>query len=154
MIGTRIEIHGPPVRLQPPAAQAIGMALHELATNASKYGALSDESGRLRVTWSMEGEGDGREFLLSWEEKDGPEVTPPERRGFGYTIMVAMVEKSLDANRRRGLRADRPCLEGPRARSVHVRGTGNSRPRCQAQEGEGRGRLSERAQPPTARPCT
>ena len=97
LIGTRIEIHGPSVRLQPPAAQAIGMALHELATNASKYGALSDENGRLRVTWSLEGDGDDREFLLSWEEKDGPETKPPERRGFGYTIMVAMVEKSLDA---------------------------------------------------------
>ncbi|WP_439541260.1 sensor histidine kinase [Hyphomicrobium sp.] len=97
LIGTRIEIHGPPVRLQPPAAQAIGMALHELTTNASKYGALSDENGCVRVAWSMEGEGDAREFLLSWEESDGPEVKPPERRGFGYTIMVAMVEKSLDA---------------------------------------------------------
>ena len=98
LIGTRIDIQGPPVRLQPPAAQAIGMALHELATNASKYGALADEKGRVRVTWSMAGEGEGREFLLSWEESDGPEVTPPERRGFGYTIMVTMVEKSLDAN--------------------------------------------------------
>jgi two-component sensor histidine kinase len=97
LIGTRIEIQGPSVRLQPPAAQAIGMALHELATNASKYGALSDENGRLRVTWSLVGEGEGREFLLSWEETDGPEVKTPERRGFGYTIMVAMVEKSLDA---------------------------------------------------------
>lgn len=97
LIGTRIEIHGPPVRLQPPAAQAIGMALHELATNASKYGALSDENGRVKVTWSLAGRGDEREFLLSWTERDGPRVVQPERRGFGYTIMVAMVEKSLDA---------------------------------------------------------
>ncbi|WP_171946520.1 sensor histidine kinase [Hyphomicrobium sp. CS1GBMeth3] len=97
LIGTRIDISGPPVRLQPPAAQAIGMALHELATNASKYGALSDENGKLRIKWHLEGNGENREFVLAWVEEDGPPVKPPERRGFGYTIMVAMVEKSLDA---------------------------------------------------------
>lgn len=97
LIGTRIEISGPPVRLQPPAAQAIGMALHELATNASKYGALSDESGQVAVTWKHSGSGEEQEFVLEWREKDGPPVTPPERHGFGHTIMVAMVEKSLDA---------------------------------------------------------
>lgn len=97
LIGTRIEISGPPVRLQPPAAQAIGMALHELATNASKYGALSDETGQVTVSWQLEGAGDDQVFVLTWREKDGPPVVPPERRGFGHTIMVAMVEKSLDA---------------------------------------------------------
>lgn len=97
LIGTRIEIAGPPVRLQPPAAQAIGMALHELATNASKYGALSDDNGKVVTSWHLEGSGETREFVLSWTEKDGPPVKPPSRRGFGYTIMVAMVEKSLDA---------------------------------------------------------
>lgn len=97
LIGTRIEISGPPVRLQPPAAQAIGMALHELATNASKYGALSDANGKLGVSWNMRGTGEEREFVLMWAEHDGPPVSTPERRGFGYTIMVAMVEKSLDA---------------------------------------------------------
>lgn len=97
LIGTRIEISGPPVRLQPPAAQAIGMALHELATNASKYGALSDENGQVAVSWQLKGAGEEQEFVLEWREKDGPPVVPPERRGFGHTIMVAMVEKSLDA---------------------------------------------------------
>lgn len=97
LIGTRIDISGPLVRLQPPAAQAIGMALHELATNASKYGALSDSDGKVRISWRMQGAGEAREFVLVWAEDDGPPVTPPERRGFGYTIMVAMVEKSLDA---------------------------------------------------------
>lgn len=97
LIGTRIDISGPPVRLQPPAAQAIGMALHELATNASKYGALSGEKGKVQVSWHLAGSGEERQFVLLWAEEDGPPVTPPERRGFGYTIMVAMVEKSLDA---------------------------------------------------------
>ena len=97
LIGTRIEISGPLVRLQPPAAQAIGMALHELATNASKYGALSDENGQVHVTWDLRTGPEEREFVLEWREKDGPPVMTPERRGFGHTIMVAMVEKSLDA---------------------------------------------------------
>lgn len=97
LIGTRIDISGPPVRLHPPAAQAIGMALHELATNASKYGALSDGNGKLRISWRMQGSGEDREFVLVWAEDNGPPVKPPARRGFGYTIMVAMVEKSLDA---------------------------------------------------------
>lgn len=99
LIGTRIEITGPPVRLQPPAAQAIGMALHELATNASKYGALSEGNGdgKVLVSWHLEGTGEERAFVLVWAEENGPPVKPPERRGFGYTIMVAMVEKSLDA---------------------------------------------------------
>lgn len=96
LIGTRIDISGPPVRLQPPAAQAIGMALHELATNASKYGALADGNGRVSVSWRLAGSGEERQFVLEWVEKDGPPVKPPERRGFGYTIMVAMVEKTLD----------------------------------------------------------
>ncbi|AHB50416.1 hypothetical protein W911_16470 [Hyphomicrobium nitrativorans NL23] len=97
LIGTRIEISGPLVRLQPPAAQAIGMALHELATNASKYGALSDENGQVHVSWDLVPGAEEREFRLEWREQGGPPVTPPERRGFGHTIMVAMVEKSLDA---------------------------------------------------------
>ena len=73
------------------------MALHELATNASKYGALSGSDGKVRISWHMEGSGEERAFVLAWAERDGPTVTPPQRRGFGYTIMVAMVEKSLDA---------------------------------------------------------
>lgn len=97
LIGTRIDISGPPVRLQPPAAQAIGMALHELATNASKYGALSGDNGKVDVSWNVEQAGEEREFVLAWREEGGPPVTPPARRGFGHTIMVAMVEKSLDA---------------------------------------------------------
>lgn len=96
LIGTRIIIEGPLVRLTPASAQAVGMALHELATNASKYGALSDEHGRVYVTWSFDADRDGEELTMSWVERDGPPVSEPERRGFGYTIMVAMVEKSLD----------------------------------------------------------
>jgi two-component sensor histidine kinase len=96
LIGMRIFIDGPLVRLTPATAQAVGMALHELATNASKYGALSDDQGRVQVTWGFDSGKEGEEFSMSWVETGGPPVTEPERRGFGYTIMVAMVEKSLD----------------------------------------------------------
>jgi two-component sensor histidine kinase len=96
LIGTRIFIDGPVVRFTPAAAQAVGMALHELATNASKYGALSDEHGSVRVSWRFDPSKEGEELTMSWVEEGGPPVTEPERRGFGYTIMVMMVEKSLD----------------------------------------------------------
>ena len=96
LIGTRIFVDGPLVRFTPAAAQAVGMALHELATNASKYGALSDEHGSVHVKWSFDPSKDGEELTMSWVEKGGPPVSEPERRGFGYTIMVMMVEKSLD----------------------------------------------------------
>jgi two-component sensor histidine kinase len=96
LIGTRIFVDGPLVRFTPAAAQAVGMALHELATNASKYGALSDEHGRVNVSWRFDPSKEGQELSMSWVEEGGPPVTEPERRGFGYTIMVMMVEKSLD----------------------------------------------------------
>jgi PAS domain S-box-containing protein len=90
-IGSRIDVHGPKLRLQAAAAQAIGLALHELATNAGKYGALSTERGRVDICWRR----DGDTFTMSWTERDGPPVSPPERRGFGTIVMKAMAERSV-----------------------------------------------------------
>ena len=71
------------VRLSPKAAVALGMGVHELATNASKYGALSTPHGRVEVTWTLD-----RDLLrLTWTEKDGPAVRPPARRGFGARLL-------------------------------------------------------------------
>jgi PAS domain S-box-containing protein len=92
LIGNRIILHGPTLRFKAAAAQAIGLALHELATNAAKYGALSTDKGRIDIAWGT----DGRTFTLSWIERDGPSVSPPGRRGFGTTVMEAMAERSLD----------------------------------------------------------
>jgi two-component sensor histidine kinase len=79
------------------AAQALGLALHELATNAIKYGALSAPAGKVRVSWSFDGETSApRALLLSWIERGGPQVTPPERRGFGHVVIGEMVERSLN----------------------------------------------------------
>ncbi len=95
LIDGRIEIDGPPLKLKPDAAQAVGMALHELATNAAKYGALSNGSGQVCVTWSAD-RADAPEprFVLVWQERGGPEVAAPATRGFGTRVTVDMVETS------------------------------------------------------------
>jgi len=83
----RVRIDGPQVLLAPNAAQAIAIALHELATNAAKYGALSAEGGRIALTWSHAADGT---LALCWTESGGPPVTPPARQGFGGRIIRQM----------------------------------------------------------------
>jgi two-component sensor histidine kinase len=85
-------VHGPPVRLNAAAAQAIGLALYELATNAGKYGALSVDAGRVDVCWRP----DGDVFAMSWTECDGPHVSPPKRRGFGTMVVDSMVKQTVN----------------------------------------------------------
>jgi PAS domain S-box-containing protein len=92
LIGSRIAVHGPRLRVKPASAQAIGLALHELATNAGKYGALSTDTGRVDVRWGT----DGDTFTMNWTERDGPPVSAPKRRGFGTIVMEAMAERSVD----------------------------------------------------------
>jgi two-component sensor histidine kinase len=74
------------------AAQAIGLTLHELATNAGKYGALSTDAGRVDVSWQSEGD----VFTMSWTERDGPTVQPSNRRGFGSTVIESMTKLATD----------------------------------------------------------
>ncbi len=93
LLDNRIELHGPPVRLSVAAAQTIGMILHELATNAAKYGALSNDSGRVEICWSA-----NDRFTLGWIERGGPKVAAPRRHGFGSTVVKAMAEANLDGN--------------------------------------------------------
>ncbi len=92
LIGSRIAMQGPKLRLNPSGAQAVGLALHELATNAGKYGALSVDTGRVDVRWG----GDGETFTMSWTEREGPPVSAPEHHGFGTIVTKAMVEHSVD----------------------------------------------------------
>jgi PAS domain S-box-containing protein len=92
LIGSRIVVRGPKLRLNAASAQAIGLALNELATNAGKYGALSKDTGRLDVGWGTEGD----TFTMSWTERDGPPVSPPQRRGFGTIVIQEMAEGSVD----------------------------------------------------------
>ena len=97
LIGTRIKISGPSLLVSAFAAQTLGMALHELATNAGKYGALSTDGGSVEVTWRVENtEGRGDTFLISWRESGGPIVKAPARNGFGSTVIGQMAEMSLN----------------------------------------------------------
>ena len=98
LIGTRIELTGPPLSISASAAQTIGMALHELCTNAGKYGALSNRDGRLEVSWSLECAGKEEEaFAMSWREVGGPPVSIPARLGFGSTVIRRLAKENLDA---------------------------------------------------------
>jgi len=91
LIESRIAVHGPKLRLNAAAAQAVGLALHELATNAGKYGALSTDAGRVDVGWRLGGD----IFAMSWTERDGPPVRRPERRGFGSTVIDSMAKRAV-----------------------------------------------------------
>jgi two-component sensor histidine kinase len=87
---TRIHMEGPDTRLSPRMALAIAMALQELSTNAVKYGALSNESGEVRIAWSVSDDPEKRLHLI-WSEANGPTVEIPRRRGFG----TRLIERSL-----------------------------------------------------------
>ncbi len=89
---SRITLDGPPVTFKPARAVALGLVVHELATNAAKYGAFAGPAGRVSVAWRIE---DGQ-VLLEWVESDGPQVKPPERRGFGTELIERQVASALD----------------------------------------------------------
>ena len=92
--GDRVEIDGPPVALAPREALSLAMILHELATNAAKYGALSAEAGRIRVGWTV-ADGEARRLKLVWAETDGPVVGEPTRRGFGLRLIERETRHAL-----------------------------------------------------------
>jgi len=87
----QIEVCGPDLEISPRHALALSMALHELATNATKYGALSCREGRVRVQWQVEESG----LLLNWLESGGPLVTPPVRKGFGSRLLERLLVSDL-----------------------------------------------------------
>jgi PAS domain S-box-containing protein len=89
LVGSRITAIGPKLNLNATAAQAIGLALHELATNAGKYGALSTDMGRVDIGWAMTDD----TFTMSWIERSGPPVRPPERKGFGSMVIDSMARQ-------------------------------------------------------------
>lgn len=95
--GSQISIRGPSLQLKPEGAQALGLALHELATNASKYGALSVTAGRVSVEWKRIPTSKGGGLELIWEEKGGPKVEPPKTRGFGTLVIERNLARSMDA---------------------------------------------------------
>jgi PAS domain S-box-containing protein len=93
----RIEADGPPLYVAPDAAQTLGLALHELATNASKYGALSVSGGSVAVQWKIEPGSGAPRFRMSWRERGGPSVETPARSGFGRMLIERLTAEKLDA---------------------------------------------------------
>ena len=92
----RVAAEGPDLSLRWEAAQSLALALHELATNAVKYGALSDGAGRVTVAWRLE-PGDEARLILCWTERGGPEITvAPERVGFGTRMLKQVLAAQLD----------------------------------------------------------
>jgi two-component sensor histidine kinase len=95
---SRVELTGPDIVVTAEATQAIGLAIHELATNALKYGALSAPAGRVKISWAFDSESlASRKLLLKWVEQGGPRVVPPTRNGFGHLVIGEMIERSLNA---------------------------------------------------------
>jgi PAS domain S-box-containing protein len=94
LIGTRVLIEGPRARLTTAAAQGIGMALHELATNAAKYGALSNAKGEVRIAWQITNS-TSPAFSMSWLEDGGPKVVTPIRKGFGQIVIGRMAQAAV-----------------------------------------------------------
>jgi two-component sensor histidine kinase len=87
-------VGGPPIFLAARAVQNIGFALHELATNASKHGALSTTGGYVVISWSAPGEDD--RIRLEWAERGGPSVHSPTRQGFGHAMLTKLVAEALE----------------------------------------------------------
>ena len=95
--GGRVSAAGPSVRLTPRQALAIAMGVHELATNAARFGALGTDGGSLHVSWGVSGAPTGEEMCLVWEESGGPPVSLPVRRGFGVRLMERSLQHDLGA---------------------------------------------------------
>ena len=95
--GVNVRIEGPGVNLQPAAAEGIGLALHELATNSIKYGALSAPTGCVSVSWRIIAGADGSDQVsLLWREAGGPKVEKPTSRGFGAQVIETLVARTVD----------------------------------------------------------
>ena len=97
LIDEQVRISGQNLLIKPEAAQNIGLALHELSTNAAKYGALANTTGIVDISWTVEGASlaDSR-LVLVWRESGGLQVSPPQRRGFGMIVTERIVARALE----------------------------------------------------------
>lgn len=96
--GTRVKLEGPSVMLPASMAVSLSMVIHELTTNAAKYGALSVPQGRVEVTWRARGDKGHQRLTLTWIERDGPRVTPPTRNGFGSKMIQEALAQEANAD--------------------------------------------------------
>lgn len=104
--GMRVELSGPPVEITSRTAVPLGMALHELTTNAAKFGALSTLGGKVEVSWRVITEATKRHLEFDWIESGGPAVTPPERKGFGDQLLEVVLPRQVFATTSVEYRAD------------------------------------------------
>lgn len=93
--GHRLLLKGPSIRVSAEASQSLGLALHELATNAAKHGALSVPEGRISIEWQVKREEDEARFRICWREEGGPAVQRPGQTGFGHVVTERMVSHAL-----------------------------------------------------------
>jgi two-component system, chemotaxis family, CheB/CheR fusion protein len=93
--GEQVRVSGPAVRFHPKAAETFALAIHELATNALKYGALSQPAGRLEISWHIDEAASPRQLSFEWRERGGPPVTPRPRKGFGTELLERTVAFEL-----------------------------------------------------------
>ncbi|MBM3600728.1 MAG: hypothetical protein FJX35_21210 [Alphaproteobacteria bacterium] len=91
----RVDAEGPDLTINGEMVQTLGLLLHELATNAAKYGALSNDLGRISMSWSTAGSGDDARFRFRWQETGGPTVSPPVHRGFGSMLLNGLGSASI-----------------------------------------------------------
>jgi two-component sensor histidine kinase len=94
----RVTLQGPAIDLSADLAVPVGMALHELTSNAVRHGALSVPEGRVEVTWNLTQAGGKRMLHLEWTERDGPPVQTPQQRGFGSTLLDRVLAMQANAN--------------------------------------------------------
>ncbi len=91
----RVRISGAAVEIGAGAAMSLSLVLHELESNAMKYGALSTRSGTVDIRWTVIGSGDGATLMMFWEERGGPPVSLPERQGFGTRLIGSGIARRL-----------------------------------------------------------
>jgi two-component system, chemotaxis family, CheB/CheR fusion protein len=122
----RVSVKGPDVQMSPKGALAFGLAVHELATNAAKYGALSKSEGRVDVTWAVNGGRPSQRLVLDWREHDGPPVREPAAQGFGTRLIEQQIGYGLDGKAEITYAADglRARLEAPLDEKVAAAATG------------------------------
>ncbi|KQI70219.1 hypothetical protein AN189_02230 [Loktanella sp. 3ANDIMAR09] len=92
----RVQLKGPDIVVNARAALSLGMAIHELATNAAKYGSFSKEDGQVSLSWVRQDDGESDDFIFSWQEKGGPPADQSEVSGFGSQLIRSTIEGSLD----------------------------------------------------------
>ncbi|GAA2850842.1 two-component sensor histidine kinase [Aminobacter aminovorans] len=91
-----VVITGSNIRVSPKVTLALGIAFHELATNAVKYGAFSNNVGSVLISWTIKPSPEGGRLVVRWQEKDGPPVMPPSRKGFGSRVLERGLAHELD----------------------------------------------------------